>query len=147
MFFTKNRRRKKMKTAATLLMVGLFVAMTMSQELGAQSSNYKNITKNSIVTLKEGIQSENPGVRKSSIYMAGLYKIEEAVDVLTKEIRTEKDANIKVLIALSLYNIGDPKGMEAVKALSENDQDLRVKRMSTALYQAYIENAVSISQR
>ncbi len=136
-----------MKTAATMLIVLLVVVMTMGPEVKAQSSNYKNITKNSIATLKDGIHSENQGVRKSSIYMAGLYKINEAVDALIEELKSEKDANTKVLIALSLYNIGDPKGMEAVKYLSQNDQDARVKRMSTALYKAFVENTVSISQR
>lgn len=136
-----------MKTAATMLIVLLVVTMTIGSEVKAQSSNYKNITKNSIATLLDGIQSDNQGVRKSSIYMAGLYKIEETVDALIKGLKSEKDANIKVLIALSLYNIGDPKGMEAVKYLSENDQDTKVKRMSTALYNAFVENNLSISQR
>lgn len=136
-----------MKTAATMLMVLLVLAMTISQEVNAQSSNYKNITPNSIATLKEGIHSENQGVRKSSIYMAGLYKVEEAVDALTDQLKDERDANTRVLIALSLYNIGDPKGMEAVKDLSENDQDMKVKRMSTALYRDFVVNNERISER
>lgn len=79
--------------------------------------------------------------------MAGLYKIDEAVDALTGQLKNEKDANTRVLIALSLYNIGDPEGMEAVKDLSENDKDTKVKRMTTALYQDFIENFVNVSQR
>lgn len=136
-----------MKTAATMLIGLLVVLMTMDSEVKAQSSNYNNITKNSIATLKDGIHSDNTGVRKSSIYMAGLYKIDEAVDALVEELKSEKDASTKVLIALSLYNIGDPKGMEAVKLLSENDTDAHVKRMSTALYNAFVEDSLSISQR
>lgn len=106
-----------MKTTAAILMVLSVIAMSLSPELKAQSSNYKNINKNSIATLKEGIHSENRGVRESSIIMAGLYKIEEAVDALTDELNNEKDPDTIVLIALSLYNIGEPRGMEAVKGL------------------------------
>ncbi len=134
-----------MKTAATIMMVLSVITMTLSPELNAQGSNYKKINKNSIATLKDGIHSENQGVRKSSIYMAGLYKIENAVDALTDELKTEKDPSTKVLIALSLYNIGDPKGLEAVKDLSENDQNVKVKRMSATLYQAFVDNGQSIS--
>ncbi len=134
-----------MKTTITILLILLVIAMTLSLELKAQSSNYKNINKNSIATLKEGIHSENRGVKKSSIYMAGLYKIEEAVDALTDKLKTEEDPDTRILIALSLYKIGNPEGMEAVKDLSENDQDEKVKRMSTAIYQAFLDSGQSIS--
>ncbi len=135
-----------MKNAAMILVLSLLV-LTCSFSVNAQSSNYKNVTKNSIETLKQGIKSDNEGVRKSSIYMAGLYKIDEVVDVLVDQLHREKDSNTKVLIALALYNIGNPEGIDAVKDLSEKDQDLRVKRMSTAIYRAYTENYEDVSQR
>ncbi len=97
-----------MKTAKTILMVLSVIAMTLSPELKAQSSNYKNINKNSIATLKEGIHSENRGVKKSSIYMAGLYKIEEAVDALIDKLKTEEDPDtriLKVLIYIKIIRI------------------------------------------
>ena len=135
-----------MKNATLILVLSLLV-LTCSFKINAQSSNYKNVTKNSIKTLEQGIKSENEGVRRSSIYMAGLYKIDEVVDVLVDQLHREKDSNTKILIALALYNIGNPKGMEAVKDLSAKDQDMRVKRMTTAIYRAYTENYEDISQR
>ncbi len=136
-----------MKTVTTILVVLSLLALTVSTDLKAQSNNYKNVTGNSIETLKGGIKSNNQGLRKSSIYMAGLYRIDEAVNVLTDQLKKEDDPGTKVLIALSLYNIGNPKGMEAVRDLSEKDQDAKVKRMSSIIYRTYIENCESVSQR
>jgi HEAT repeat protein len=128
-----------MKTLTILLVLSVLV-LADTAGVKAQSSNYKNVTQNSIETLKHGIKSENLGVRRSSIYMAGLYKINEVVDVLVEQLQKEKDPSTRVLIALSLYNIGNPKGMEAVRDISQIDPNTRVKRMSTALYGTYIEN-------
>lgn len=126
--------------SVTSLVVLLMVMLTASAGIQAQSSRYKNISASSLETLKEGIKSDNKGLKRSSIYMAGLYKIDEAVETLTGQLEREKDAGTRVLIALSLYNIGDPDGMEAVKKLSLRDSDLEVKRMSTALYREFADS-------
>lgn len=122
----------------TALAVLLVIALNANIGLQAQSNKYKNVTQQSIETLKQGIKSDNPGLRKSSIYMAGLYKIDEAVDALTAQLSKEKNPGTRILIALSLYNIGDPEGMEAVKDLANRDGDKEVKRMSTVLYRDYV---------
>lgn len=126
---------KSVTTLAALLVVWL----STSTGLLAQSSNYKNINEYSIESLNEGIQSDNPGLRKSSIYMAGLYKINESVNTLVNQLEREKNPSTRVLIALSLYNIGNPKGMEAVKKLSAKDNDKEVKRLSTVLYKQFAD--------
>ncbi len=127
-----------MKSVATLAVI---LALVLSANIGlrAQSSNYKNINEHSLQSLKEGIKSDNPGLRKSAIYLAGYYKIDEAVETLVEELEKVKDPSTRVLIALSLYNIGTRDGMEAVKALAANDKDIKVKRMSTALYKQYAD--------
>ncbi len=126
-----------MKTV-TALVVLLVISLNANIGLQAQSNKYKNITQYSIETLKQGIKSDNPGLSKSSIYMAGLYKIDEAVDALTEQLAKEKNPGTKILIALSLYNIGNPDGMEAVKELAKRDNDKEVKRMGTVLYRQFV---------
>ena len=126
-----------MKTVTTLAIL-LVIALSAEVSLRAQSNKYKNITENSIETLKQGIKSDNTGLRKSSIYMAGFYKIDEAVDILTGQLLVEKDPGIKILIALSLYNIGNPEGVEAIRKLAVKDSNSEVRRMSTILYKEYI---------
>jgi HEAT repeat protein len=128
-----------MKTVTALLVV-LVISLNANTGLQAQSSKYSNITKNSIETLKRGIESDNTGLRKSSIYLAGFYKINEAVDVLIEQLEKEQNPGTKILIALSLYNIGNPEGMEAVKELAVSDKNNEVKRMSTALYMQFVDD-------
>ncbi len=127
-----------MKTVTTLVML-LVIALNANVGLKAQSNKYKNVNEYSLESLKQGIQSDNQGLRKSAIYLAGIYRIDEAVETLTEQLTKEKDPGIRVLIALSLYNIGNPDGMEAVKHLARVDKDNEVKRMSTALYRQFID--------
>ncbi len=127
-----------MKSVTTLVVI-LAVLMISQTGLQAQSSNYKNINDYSLETLKKGIQSDNPGLRKSAIYMAGLYKIDEAVETLVEQLEKEKVPSNRVLIALSLYNIGNTEGMKAVKMMAASDKDKEVRRMSTVLYRQFTD--------
>ncbi len=127
-----------MKSVTTLAVL-LAVLISASTGLQAQSSNYKNINEYSLESLKQGIQSDNPGLRKSSIYMAGLYKIDESVETLIDQLEKEPIPSTRVLIALSLYNIGNPEGMEAVKKLSSREKNEEVRRMSTVIYRQFAD--------
>ncbi len=127
-----------MKSVTTLVVL-LIVLVSVQTGLQAQSSNYKNINEYSLESLKKGIQSDNPGLRRSAIYMAGLYRIDEAVETLVDQLDKEKIPSNRVLIALSLYNIGNPEGMEAVKDLAARDKDKEVKRMGTVLYRQFAD--------
>lgn len=127
-----------MKSVTTLVVL-LIVLVSVQTGLQAQSSNYKNINEYSLESLKKGIQSDNPGLRRSAIYMAGLYRIDEAVETLVDQFDKEKIPSNRVLIALSLYNIGNPEGMEAVKDLAARDKDKEVKRMGTVLYRQFAD--------
>ena len=127
-----------MKSVTTLVVL-LIVLVSVQTGLQAQSSNYKNINEYSLESLKKGIQSDNPGLRRSAIYMAGLYRIDEVVETLVDQLDKEKIPSNRVLIALSLYNIGNPEGMEAVKDLAARDKDKEVKRMGTVLYRQFAD--------
>jgi hypothetical protein len=128
----------------SLLVVTLTVllAMLLNFNLAAQPSSISDLTKNkyALDNLKAGINSENIGVRKSTIYFAGKYQITELVDCLVERLENENEASIRLLIAYSLYEIKDAEGMKAVKELSLLDKDAKVKRMSKNLYKEYLEN-------
>ena len=94
--------------------------------------------KNAVENLKVGIKSDNSGLKKSSIYFAGYYRIKETVPVLTEQIKKESDPKIRVLIALVLYKIGDEKSIGLVKELSAKDKNPEVRRMCACIYDAYI---------
>ena len=131
--------RKQTAIALTLL----FLVACISQNLFAQPNSISNVTKNeyALDNLKAGINSENAGVRKSSIYFAGKYRIAEVVNTLAERLEKEEEPSIRLLIAYSLYEIKDADGMNAVKELSLNDKNVKVKRMSFNLYDEYLNNS------
>jgi len=88
---------------------------------------------NFIASLSVAIQSENLGLRRSAIYLAGLYSLNEVVPVLVSQLEKENNSDVKILIALSLYRMEDPEGMQAVEKLYKKDDNARVKRMSKAI--------------
>jgi hypothetical protein len=90
-------------------------------------------TENGIANLITGIKSDNLGLRKSAIYLAGLYEISETVPTLIDQLKKEDNAEVKVLTALVLFRLEDPIGIEAIENLYMYDENARVKRMSKAI--------------
>jgi HEAT repeat protein len=129
-----------MKTTRFLTVVLLVAVLTGSGY--TQSNSIKDITahKYALENLIAGIHSENDGVRRNSIYFAGYYKIVEAEDALIEQLKQEKNESTRILIALVLYELGSEKGLLEVKDLSLNDEDAKVRRMATQIYNEYLVN-------
>jgi hypothetical protein len=134
----KHYLKNTVNLTIVLLLLGILT-------VNAQNSNRISLTEIQIQNLSAGIQSGNEGLKKSSIYFAGKYKISEVTHILAKQLDDEKNPDIRVLIVLSLYQINDPAGFEAVKKASIKDKDSKVRRMSTAVYKAYMENNYTAS--
>lgn len=109
----------------------------------------KQFTEPEISNLLTGIKSENLGLRKSAIYLAGLYGVSEAVPALIDQLKKEENADVKVLTALVLFRLEDPQGIEAIENLYKNDENARVKRMSKAILDELKNKlmAVEVSER
>lgn len=99
------------------------------EDKGYTEKQFTNFIKN----LEVAIKAENNGLRKSAVYLAGLYSLNEVVPVLVSQLEKENNSDIKILIALALYRMEDPIGMEAVEKLYKNESNVRVKRMSKAI--------------
>ena len=124
---------------SNLIAVILFAAFALTT-IGNAQDEKRTYNENAVKNLVKGIKSENEGLKKSSIYYAGKYKITDAVDALVDKIVKEKDPDTRILIALSLYQIGDYKGLEAVKEQALNDNDERVKSMSALIFNEFYKN-------
>ena len=124
---------------SNLIAVILFAAFALTT-IGNAQDETRTYNENAIKNLVKGIKSENEGLKKSSIYYAGKYKITDAVDALVDKMVKEKDPDTRILIALSLYQIGDYKGLEAVKEQALNDNDERVKSMSALIFNEFYKN-------
>jgi hypothetical protein len=140
-----------MKTYRTAAAAFLMLALLMTGTVTAQNPvpAEKKFSKLEVTNLLNGIKSKNTGLMKSSIYMAGKYRVTEAVKSLTALLKEEKDPAVRLLIARVLYQIGDYDGMNAVYELSKNDKDSKVRNISRALYLDFapgMENVYTIAR-
>ncbi len=94
-----------------------------------------------IENLGRAITSENDGLRESAIYYAGKYKMVELKKTLIKQLSKEKIPSIRILISLSLYQIGDAEGIELVKEIYNKEKEDQVKRMCSDIFKEF-ENTV-----
>ena len=90
-----------------------------------------------------GIQSDNIGLKKSSIYFAGKYLLKDASPCLIEEFKEADDESIAVIIAWAVYKIGDQHCVEKLNGLARNSRSEFVKNLCRNLCElkAY-ENAL-----
>lgn len=127
-----------MKAQLTKTVLVLALGLVISNGVFAQNTlteftQHKYALDNIIM----GIHSENEGVRKSAIYFAGKYKVKETAQDLIDQLSKEGNASIKILIALSLFEIDSKEGLEEVRKLSLNDNNQKVRRMAAFIYNEY----------
>jgi len=85
----------------------LFLLFSVSLFSQTKTESQKQLPKNSISNFITGIQSDNHGVKKCSIYFAGKYRIHEAAQTLINEFDKTSSRKFESLITWSLSRIGD----------------------------------------
>ena len=127
----KNRNFVKVAFLVTLF----FMSFTgvYSQESNNSKSKFND---NAIQNLKTAIQSGNPGLRKSGIYLAGKHSVKEVAETLTEQLKVESDPNTKILIMRVFYIFGEDQYMDDIKEVALNDSNSKVRKMANALYSA-----------
>ncbi len=100
------------RTKLVIVSLTLLFVATIS-ELTAQPNSIKDITniKYAFDNLLEGIKSDNNGVKRSSIYFVGYYRITEAEEALIEQLKKEQNPSNRILIALVLYELGSEDGL------------------------------------
>lgn len=129
----KKQLTKKMVITA-FAVSAIFMSNIFAQE---NQVNQTVCNLKAIQNLIQGIKSNNLGLKRSAIYYAGKYKIEEAVEVIIEELKSINDPQTRCLTALSLYKIGNKNGMRVVNELAGNDPDAKVRRIAAAIYETY----------
>lgn len=127
-------KTRMLKISMAVLLV-VFAHSTMSGQKNF-SSDYV-CSKKAVMNLISGIKSNNDGLKKSCIYFAGKYHISETVQVLITELLNSNDVKMICLIARSLYEIGDPEGIAAVKELTRRSAEPKVKNFGHFIITAY----------
>lgn len=125
------------------LLTAILLTVVLTGSTFTQINTLKDLTANKYAfeNLLAGIHSDNDGVRRSSIYLAGYYRLAEVADELISQLKNEKNESTRILIALVLYELGSEKGLLEVKDLSLNDKDVKVRRMATHIYNDYLVNS------
>ena len=123
-------------------LTAVLLAAVLTGSVYAQKNSIKDVTPNkyALQNLVAGIHSDNTGVKRSAIYFAGKYRLAETEEALIAQLKEENDPSTRILIALVLYELGSEEGLFEVKDLSLNDEDAKVRRMSTQIYNEYLVN-------
>ncbi len=132
----KARRHTIVSLVAVVL-----VGALLTSNISAMNFLHKKFTKASrpdipeivIKNLEMGLRSDNDGLKKSCMYLAGFYEIEELVGPLVELLPNEKNPDTRIMIALTLYKIGTPEAINAVKQLAKTDGDPVVKRIGNMI--------------
>lgn len=112
---------KKFVTVFTVILLFAFSTQNFSQLRNTvEKTKYDNYVGN----LKNGINSDNLGLKICAIQFTALYQISENAELLVSKYKVEKNKDMKNLIAFALYIIGDEKALEEInvdeKSILEN---------------------------
>ena len=135
----KQQELTRSKLLSTLLVMILLLFVS---SLHAQNVSIKDLSTNkyALQNLLAGIKSDNEGVKRSCIYFAGKYRIAETEAALIEQLDKEENPGTRILIALVLYGLGSEEGLELIKKLAVDDENLEVRRMSTHIQNEHIIN-------
>lgn len=133
-----NKRSYKMKTLVTLVVV-LLLSFGLNAK-DARKNSRLSFNSVQIENLKLGVHSDNDGLKRNCVYLAGKYQIEDLGKDLLDELSSEKSPSNRILIALSLSYIGYEKGIEYIKEMSLTDEDSKVRQICSSIYEKYLNN-------
>jgi HEAT repeat protein len=124
-----TQKYKKPYTFFITIIITIFFSISLNAQKPTDTKAISNLI--------NGINSENEGLRRSSIYFAGKYEYRETTSALVEQLKKEKNPNTRLLIANSLFRIGDPEAMKSVLEISRKDSNNKVRRIAGAIYEAF----------
>ncbi|MBU0561457.1 MAG: HEAT repeat domain-containing protein [Bacteroidetes bacterium] len=91
-------------------------------------------------TLLHGLKSANKGLSISSSQILGSIKSSKAVIPLMHILRESEVEASRIAAALSLYKIGDSRGINALRQSAKFDSSERVRNMCANFYNEFKSN-------
>jgi HEAT repeats len=128
-----------MKSQNILFAVSLLLLLTiriLPQEIADQNNSSKEAC---VKTLLEGLNTENRGLQAGCTYMLGEICCNRSVIALLDILHNSPSEELRILAALSLYKIGDSRGIYAIKQSIKFDESERVSRLCDKFYRAYMQ--------
>ena len=127
-----------MKRSKLLFAVSLFLIFSFQifpQETADKTSEEKEAC---FATLQQGLNSDNAGLIAGCTYMLGEVRCQRSIISLLDMLHNSDSEELRILAALSLYKIGDSRGIYAIKQSIKFDESKRVQRMCDIFYKAYL---------
>lgn len=126
-------------TTMLLLIVAIINFPILAGEIPSPKQSV--ISENTVKSVLTGINSNNNGLISSAAYLAGELEIDEAVIPLMKILKdNNNDEELRIVAALSLYKIGDARGIYAIKQAIRFDESKRVSKLCSKFYYTYKHN-------
>lgn len=123
-----------------LLIIFFCMGLTYSQE-SDKKDTLKVISKHTDEDIEinylAGVKTPNLGLKVSAAYYLGERKSQRSVIPLMNMLHTDQSPEARIIAALSLYKIGDERGIFAIKRAAEFEDNEHVKRMCAILFQMY----------
>ncbi len=85
-----------------------------------------------------GLNSGNDGLRRSSAFILGEIRSDDAVIPLMSALKSSKDECTQIVAALSLCKIGDARGVYAVKQEVRYSDSDKVRNSCSWFYNQYV---------
>jgi hypothetical protein len=122
------------------IVAGLLVAFVASAAAADKVPVTPKISKDVVVSnLMTGLTSDNKGLKESAAFMLGEEKAIRAVVPLMQMLRSDRDESSRIVAALSLCRIGEPRGTYAVKQAAKFDDSERVRTLCAWFYNQYVQ--------
>ncbi len=123
-----------------LLIFTVFLNLQSPVLAGDLPKPNQKINENTILSLFEGLDSDNLGLKTSCAYLLGELKVVDAVIPLLKILREDENEQARISSALALYKIGTPLAIFAIKQAIKFDESQRVSNLAMNFYNEYLRN-------
>jgi len=142
---TPVNKKRGVKMKSRLISSLFFLVLFSSFIFAGNSAKGKIvISQNTVQSLLNGIESDNMGLKTSSAYMLGELKITNAVIPLMQMMRDGVTEEARIAAALSLYKLGTPMSINAIRQAIRFDNSERVKKMCLRFYSEYLNKNTGI---
>ncbi len=130
---TGNKSYRNIPRLLGLLVLTFFLVSNslLAQTESEQLIELPDIAKANILN---GIQSDNYGLKMSSIYLAGKYKINDVSKELVKEMKVSDNEEVCQMVVWSLYQIGDESCCNEMRTIIENHPSEKIKSFCESMY-------------
>ena len=129
-----------------LAVVFLIISFAANIAVAQRNIDLTKLNSSAKKNLVMAINSDNTGLKRSAVYFAGYYKINEAVDPLINLLNSSSaDISLKTLAAYSLHRIGSEECIEALKEAVHHNSNKKLCFKCRLLYQDLIQTSPEFS--